>query len=333
MSRKQETVRVTIIGFGYVGRGVAEVIKRKHDAIARKHGIDLKIVGIADLKGSIVNENGLREDEIMNLRTGKDLKEISSLDVIKEAEHDVMVETTPTNVDNGEPGLTHVLTALESDRHVVTSNKGPIALEYKRVTELAAKRGKELRFEASVGGAMPIISLVRENLAGNGVISIEGILNGTCNYILTRMAEEKLPYEHVLKEAQELGIAEADPSKDIEGIDTAVKLVILANSIFDMNAAYKEVEVTGITEITPEALKLADDEGYVIKLIGEVDNDGSLKVAPRLVAKGNPLNVGGTLNVATIKTDLAGEITVIGKGAGPIEAASAILSDIIGIYR
>ena len=332
MSRKQETVRVTIIGFGYVGRGVAEVIKRKHDAIARKHGIALKIVGIADLKGSIVNENGLREEEIMNLRTGKNLKEISSLDLIKEVEHDVMVETTPTNVDNGEPGLTHVLTALESDRHVVTSNKGPIALEYKRVTELAAKRGKELRFEASVGGAMPLISLVSENLAGNGVISIEGILNGTCNYILTRMAEEKLPYEHVLKEAQGLGIAEADPSKDIEGIDTAVKLVILANSIFDMNAAYNDVEVTGITEITPEALKLADDEGYVIKLIGEVDNDGSLKVAPRLVPKGNPLNVGGTLNVATIKTDLAGEITVIGKGAGPIEAASAILSDIIGIY-
>ena len=333
MSRKQETVRVTIIGFGYVGRGVAEVIKRKHDAIARKHGIALKIVGIADLKGSIVNENGLREEEIMNLRTGKNLKEISSLDLIKEVEHDVMVETTPTNVDNGEPGLTHVLTALESDRHVVTSNKGPIALEYKRVTELAAKRGKELRFEASVGGAMPLISLVSENLAGNGVISIEGILNGTCNYILTRMAEEKLPYEHVLKEAQGLGLAEADPSKDIEGIDTAVKLVILANSIFDMNAAYNDVEVTGITEITPEALKLADDEGYVIKLIGEVDNDGSLKVAPRLVPKGNPLNVGGTLNVATIKTDLAGEITVIGKGAGPIEAASAILSDIIGIYR
>nr|CBH39100.1 homoserine dehydrogenase [uncultured archaeon] len=332
MSRKQETVRVTIIGFGYVGRGVAEVIKRKHDAIARKHGIDLKIVGIADLKGSIVNENGLSEGEIMNLRTGKNLKDLSSLNVIKEVEHDVMVEATPTNVDSGEPGLTHLLTALESDRHVVTSNKGPIALEYKRVTELAAKRGKELRFEASVGGAMPLISLVRENLAGNGVISIEGILNGTCNYILTRMAEEKLPYEHVLKEAQELGIAEADPSKDIEGIDTAVKLVILANSIFDMNAAYKEVEVTGITEITPEALKLADDEGYVIKLIGEVDRDGSLKVAPRLVPKGNPLNVGGTLNVATIKTDLAGEITVIGKGAGPIEAASAILSDIIGIY-
>jgi len=332
MSTKQETVRVSIIGFGYVGSGVAEVIRRKHDEIARKHGIDMKIVGIADLRGIIVNENGLSEEEIMNLGTGKKLKDISSLDVIKGVEHEVMVETTPTNVETGEPGLTHVLTALESDRHVVTSNKGPIALEYRMLMELAAKRGKELRFEASVGGAMPIISLVRENLAGNGVISIEGILNGTCNYILTRMAKEKLPYEHVLKEAQEIGIAEADPSKDIAGIDTAVKLAILANSIFDMNAAYKDVEVTGITGITPEALKLADDVGAVIKLIGEVDNDGCLKVAPRLVPKDNPLNVGGTLNVATIKTDLAGDITVIGKGAGPIEAASAILSDIIRIY-
>jgi len=149
------------------------------------------------------------------------------------------------------------------------------------------------------------------------------------------MREEKLPYEHVLKEAQERGIAETDPSNDVAGRDTAVKLVILANSIFGRNVSYKDVEVTGITEITLEALKLADDAGYVIKLIGEVDGGGSgecLKVAPRLVPKDDPLNVGGTLNVATIKTDLAGDITVIGKGAGPIEAASAVLSDIIGIY-
>ncbi len=146
------------------------------------------------------------------------------------------------------------------------------------------------------------------------------------------MAEEELPYEHVLKEAQEIGIAESEPSKDVEGIDTAVKLVILANSIFNMNTAYEDVKVTGIKEITLEALKLANDAGYVIKLIGEVDQDKFLKVAPRLVPKDDPLNVNGTLNVATIITDLAGDITVIGKGAGPIEAASAILSDIIGIY-
>jgi homoserine dehydrogenase len=332
MKTKPKTVRISIIGFGNVGGGVAEAVRRKRVEIERRHGMDIKIVGIADLKGAIVNENGLSEDAIMKLKTRRKPENMTSRDVIKEIEHEVMVEATPTNVENGEPGLTHIITALESDRHVVTSNKGPLALEYSRLMELAAKREKELRFEAAVGGAMPIISLVRENLAGNGIISIKGILNGTCNYILTRMAEEGLPYEHVLKEAQEIGIAESDPSKDVEGIDTAVKLVILANSIFDMNMTYEDVEVTGITDITPDALKLANDAGYMIKLIGEVDRDGGLKVAPRLVPKDDPLNVGGTLNVATIKTDLAGDITVIGKGAGPIEAASAILSDIIRIY-
>jgi homoserine dehydrogenase len=332
MKTKQKTVRISIIGFGNVGGGVAEVIKRKREEIARKYGIDIKIVGIADLKGVIVNENGLSDDAIMKLKTGEKPEDMTTLDVIKEVEHEVMVEVTPTNVESGEPGLTHIITALESGRHVVTSNKGPLALQYIRLMELAATKGKEIRFEATVGGAMPIISLVRENLAGNGIISIEGILNGTCNYILTRMVEEGLPYEHVLKEAQERGIAEADPSKDVAGTDTAVKLVILANSVFGRDVTYKDVDVAGIIDITPEALKLANDAGYVIKLIGEVDRNECLKVAPRLVPKDDPLNVGGTLNVATIKTDLAGDITVIGKGAGPIEAASAILSDIIGIY-
>ncbi|MBE0516948.1 MAG: homoserine dehydrogenase [Methanophagales archaeon] len=332
-----KTVRISIIGFGNVGGGVAEVIRRKREEIARRYGLNIKIVGIADLRGISVDENGLSEEAIMGLRRGdKKLEkraDMTSVDLIKEVEHEVMVEVTPTNIEDGEPGLTHIITALESGKHVVTSNKGPLAVEYKKLMERAAKREKELRFEATVGGAMPIISLVRKNLAGNGILSITGILNGTCNYILTRMAEEGLPYEHVLKEAQEIGIAEADPSKDVEGIDTAVKLVILANSVFDMNATYKDVEVTGIAEITPDALKLADDAGYVIKLIGEVDREGCLKVTPRLVPQDDPLNVGGTMNVATIKTDLAGDITVIGKGAGPIEAASAILSDIISIYR
>jgi homoserine dehydrogenase len=330
-------VRISIIGFGNVGGGVAEVIRRKREEIARKYGLNIKIVGIADLRGIIVDENGLSEEAIMGLRTG-DKKlgkkaDMTSVDVIKEVEHEVMVEVTPTNIEDGEPGLTHIITALESGKHVVTSNKGPLAVEYKKLMELAAKREKELRFEATVGGAMHLISFIKENLAGNAILSITGILNGTCNYILTRMAEEGLPYEHVLKEAQEIGIAEADPSKDVEGVDTAVKLVILANSIFDRYATCKDVEVTGITEITPDALQLADDAGYVIKLIGEVDREECLKVAPRLVPKDDPLNVGGTMNVATIKTDLAGDITIIGKGAGPIEAASAILSDIISIYR
>lgn len=330
---KTKIVRISIIGFGNIGGGVAEVISRKRENIAKKQGLVLKIVGIADLKGVIINKNGLSEEEIAKFKRGEKTEEMRDLNVIKEIEHEVMVEATPTNIENGEPGLSHIIAALESNRHVVTSNKGPLALEYKRLMELAAERGKEIRFDATVGGAMPIISLVKNNLAGRELISIKGILNGTCNYILTRMAKEGLPYGHVLKEAQELGIAESDPSKDVEGIDTAVKLVILANSVFDRDVAYKDVEVTGIREIMPEALKLANSAGYVIKLIGEVNRRGCLKVAPRLIPKDDPLNVGGTLNVATIKTDLAGNMTIIGKGAGPIETASAILSDILGIYR
>ena len=329
---KIKTVRISIVGFGHVGSGVAEVVMRKHDETLRKHGLDLRIVGIADLKGAIVDEGGLSRDEIARFGAGGALLDMSSLELIREIEHEVMVEATPTNVTNGEPGLTHIITALNSNRHVVTSNKGPLALEYRKLMELAERKGRELRFEATVGGAMPLISLIRENLAGNGITAIRGILNGTCNYILTRMTNENLPYEHVLREAQEIGIAESDPSKDVEGIDTAVKLVILANSVFGMDATYRDVRVQGITEITPDALKLARDAGYAIKLIGDVDIDGRLEVAPRLVPVSDPLNVGGTLNVATIRTDLAGDITVIGKGAGPIEAASAILSDIIAIY-
>jgi homoserine dehydrogenase len=336
MNGDMRTVKILIIGFGYVGAGVAEVIRRKREDIARKYGLDMKIVGIADLKGIFIDEDGLDEAEILKLRTDEKKWErpddMTTLDLIKNVEHDVMVETTQTNVVNGEPGLTHITTALESGRHVVTSNKGPLALEYSRLMDLAAKQGKELKFEASVGGAMPIISFVKADLAGNGILSIQGILNGTCNYILTRMAEAELPYTHVLKEAQELGLAEAEPSKDVEGIDTAVKLVILANSVFGMNATYKDVEVAGIANITSAALKLAEDAGYVIKLIGEVNKEGCLKVRPRLVPKDDPLNVSGTLNVATIKTDLAGDITVIGKGAGPVEAASAVISDLISIY-
>ncbi|MBA5942028.1 MAG: homoserine dehydrogenase [Methanophagales archaeon] len=343
---KEKTVRISIAGFGHVGGGVAEIVRQKREEIARIHGINIKIVGIADLRGVIVDENGLSEDAILKLkrekrkRKGEEAEDIyvdtnttgmTTLEMIREVEHEIMVEATPTNIVDGEPGLSHIITALESGRHVVTSNKGPMALESTRLIELAAKKGKELRFGSTVGGATPIISLIRENLAGNRIISVKGILNGTCNYILTRMTEEGLPYEHVLKEAQELGIAEADPSKDVSGIDTALKLVILANFVFGLNASYKDVEVVGIEEITLDALKLADDAGYVIKLIGAVDQEGDLSVRQRLVPKENPLNVGGTLNVATIRTDLAGDITIVGKGAGPIETASAVISDIISI--
>lgn len=330
-------MRLSIIGFGAVGQGVARALINKLDEL-KKSGIDLNVVAISDSHGSCVNPKGIhleaalqRKVETGSVATSK----TSSLEVIKDVEHELMIDVTPTNIDDGEPGLSYILEAFNMGRHVVTSNKGPLALKYGVLCDEAKKNGVQFRFEASVGGAMPILNLAKDALAGNRIIGIEGILNGTCNYILSRMFEEGLPYKHVLGEAQELGIAETDPTYDVEGIDTACKLVILANSIFGMDVTYDDVEITGITKITTEALMLAGAEGMVIKLIGEVrdGDDAILRVAPRLVPKSHPLVVGGTLNVALLKTDMAGPISVTGRGAGSMETASAILSDVIAIYK
>lgn len=326
-----KTLRVFLMGFGAVGRGVAGVLGEKEREL-RKMGVRLPVVAVADSTSYTYNPKGLDLEGV--LQTKAETRRVGSLDkhsdLLADLDYDVLVDMTPTNIETGEPGRTCMLTALENGRHVVTSNKGPLAIMYRELMDTAAEYGAELRFEGSVGGAMPIINLARETLAGNRILAIEGVLNGTCNYILTRMTTEGLPYDQVLSEAQEIGIAEADPTLDVEGIDTACKLVILANSIMGRSATYRDVDVTGITHITPEALRLAYDDGYAVKLLGEV-RDETLRVAPRLVPFGHPLAVGGTLNVASLQTDLAGEITVTGKGAGSIETASAILSDLISI--
>ncbi len=225
-----------------------------------------------------------------------------------------------------------MLAAMKQKKHVATSNKGPLALKFEKLQKTAEKNDVEFRFEASVGGAMPVLNLARNCLSGDEILAIRGILNGTTNYILTRMLKEESSFDMVLREAQELGIAEADPSYDIDGIDTASKLVIMANAIMGTDAAYKDVKVQGIRNITPEAVKLAKEGGYAIKLIGEVSNS-HLEVSPRLVPLNHPLNVEGALNVATFDTDVAGEVTIVGKGAGSIETNSAILSDLIDIHQ
>lgn len=329
-----KTVRISIIGFGAVGQGVARSILAKREYL-NKQGIDLQVVGISDSKGSEINAGGINLKSALERKKNKGTvakgKE-TALDIIRDVEHDIVVEATPTNIENGEPGLSNMHAAFEAGRHVATSNKGPLALKFNELKEAAEDNGLHFRYEATVGGAVPIFNLIHEALAGNTVIGIEGILNGTTNYILTRMAEERMPYELVLKEAQELGIAETDPTYDVEGIDSACKLVIIANSVFGRDATYRDVEVTGITKITPEALELANKNNYVVKLVCEA-RENSLTVAPRLVPKRHPLAVGGTLNVASISTDLAGRITISGKGAGSIETASSILSDILFIAR
>lgn len=332
------SIRISIIGFGAVGQGVADALMRT--------AYPIKVVAIADSRGAVVDASGVdlasalhrkRETGAVALPdtdggAAADSAGMTALDAIAGTDHEIMVEATPTDISTGGIGLSHIRKAFECGRHVVTSNKGPLVVAYSELCGLARMHDRYFRFEATVGGAMPAINLSNEALAGNRILSIEGVLNGTCNYILTRMDDEGASYEHALGEAQELGIAEADPSADVDGIDTAAKVVILANSVFGMDVGYDDVDVTGITKITPESFKLAKEEGHTIKLIGEIQ-EGVLKVAPKMVPRNHPLSIGGTFNLASIQTELAGRITIGGIGAGSVETASAILSDILWIEQ
>jgi homoserine dehydrogenase len=221
---------------------------------------------------------------------------------------------------------------LTSGKDVVTSNKGPLALKFKELSAAAKKNGARMRFEASVGGATPIINVSRDLLVGEKIHSIRAIVNGTCNFILNRMKEEGLPFEQALREAQELGYAEKDPSYDIDGIDSAAKAAILANAIFGRECTFHDVRRVGIRGVSLEAVSLAAAEKKVIRLVAEV-SPTRLEVSPRLVPIGHPLAIGGTLNIFQLMTDLAGEMTVAGKGAGRLETASAVLSDLAALMK
>jgi len=326
-------VRIVIAGFGTVGQGLAEVLHTKSALLKDSFNEPIKIVAAFDSKSYAKDDDGLDPMELVRRKretgsVGPDRMR-SGVELLASLRYDVLVEASPTNIDNGGEGLKHVEHALKNGKDVITVNKGPLALKFWELNRLAAKNGATIRFEGSVGGAMPIVNLCSENLKGERVRSIRGIFNGTCNFILSRM-DNGLPFEQALKEAQQLGYAESDPRYDIEGIDAACKVVILANAVFKRNVKFSDVSITGIASVSADAIELASEQGMVIRLIGEV-SDTALEVSPRLVPKGHPLSVSGTLNVAQILTDLAGPITVSGKGAGRIETASAILSDLIAI--
>ena len=328
-------MKVVIAGFGTVGQGVSEVIGSRQ-ALFETLGQKINIVGAFD-SSSIISGNNLDPYRLVEKKKATGKVGDKNIDdnitqFIAETDFDILLDTTPTNIEDAEPGLTYILTALNAGKHVITSNKGPLALKFNTLAKAAADSHVQLKYEASVGGAMPIINLCKQLLAGENIESLRGILNGTCNFILNRMKEEGLPFYQALREAQDLGYAEADPTYDIDGIDSAAKVAILANAIFGMNVNYYDVVRSGIRNITEDAIALAAEDNSVIRLIGEIGN-GKLEVAPRLVPVGHPLSIGGTQNVANIITDLAGEVTIAGRGAGRKETASAMLSDLISVIQ
>jgi len=334
-------LRLVLIGFGHVGRGFGRALLEKANFLRRNHGLSPRVVAAVDEFGATIDEAGLNLKNLLAVaekkntvaeypRKGKRGK--SAIEVIEGVEADVVFELTPTNIKTGEPGLTHIKRAMLAGRHVITSNKGPLVVAFRELEQLARKQGVEFRYSASVGGAVPVIGLAKKLLAGNEVRAIQGILNGTTNYILTRMDKEGAPFDVVLREAQELGIAEKDPTLDVDGIDTACKITILANAVLGLNAKLRDVKVEGIRRVRPEAMRLAHEAGCTIKLVGTARRD-LLEVGPRLVPLGHPLAVGGTLNAVTFELDLAREITVAGFGAGARETSSALIGDLIDVHK
>ena len=336
---------IVFIGFGVVGTGLAEIMHNKKDYLKNKYGFEYNVLGVCDLiKGSIYDENGLDLEKVLKLNKEKRKiidypakeKGLKSVEMIKKPEVDIVVEVTPTNVKTGEPGLTHYRTALENKKHIVSTNKGPVALKYRELKEIADKNNVYLGFEGTVLSGTPAINLATRDLAGCEIKSIQGILNGTTNYILTKM-EEGREYEDVLKEAQELGYAETDPTADVEAYDPLAKIVILANTVMEGNVDLNKVPREGITKITLEDVKRAKKNGKRIKLIGKAWREGGevkAQIKPEEIPLTHPLaNVMGVLNAITFETDVTGDVTIIGPGAGAYTAGYAMLTDMLEIHR
>ncbi len=327
-------MKTIIVGFGFIGRDLVRVINEKRDII-KKYDQDFKLVGVSNSKGYIYNEEGLDLEKLLKIKALSEYRinykaNGSSLELIQKSNVNLMVEATPTRIQDGEPGLSYIKKALSKGIHVVTPNKGPLVVAFQELSALAKKNNCEFLFEATVAGAVPIFSLVRECLQGDKVKRISGILNGTTNYILSKMHFEETSFELALKEAQERKISEKDPSYDVDGIDAACKVVILANALMNRNAKFEDVERLGIRGITQDAVSLAKRANYAIKLVGTVDK--KLEVAPKLVPINHPLCVHGTLNAVHIETDLANEITMIGYGAGK-ETISAVFNDVLTVLK
>jgi homoserine dehydrogenase len=322
-------MRIALLGLGSVGKGVSDILKDE------KYGF--VITAAADSKSGVVAETG----SFLDMETVLQRKETTGLcgdpswtpeRIVREAEYDILVEASPTNAETGEPALSNILAAIRRGKHVVTSNKGPVSIAYHQIRKEADSHNVGFEFEGTVAGAVPIINGLKHGLAGNRVKGLFGVLNGTSNYILTRMEDEGLSYQQALAEARDLGYAEADPTYDVDGTDAAIKLVILANTMFGMQVTLKDVHRIGISGLTPDALRMAESTGHSIRLIASIHPEKNLlEVTPSLIPTEHPLVVEGTLNAVTVDMEYAGPVTFIGRGAGSIETASAILADLISI--
>jgi len=339
-------LKLAFIGYGVVAQGLTEILLEKKEMLKQNYDFEYSIVAISDImKGSIYDENGLDMDKILDLvQKGKKIDEypkgikgMDSIQTIKKTNADVIVEVTFTDVKTGQPALEHIHTAFDVGKHVVSTNKGPVVKEVRNLLSKAGDNKVYYGFEGVVLAGTPVINLTKYTLAGNKITSFKGIMNGTTNYILTRM-EEGMSYEDALKKAQDLGYAEADPTGDVEGLDALGKVVILTNVVLGKKIGWEDVKRTGITKISPEDIAQAKKEKKRWKLIGsaEISQDGRVnaKVEPMKLPLTDPLaGVNEAMNALTFQTDELGPVTIVGPGAGKRETGFSLLIDLLEIHR
>lgn len=340
--------KLALIGFGTVGQGLAEILLSRHERLWAETGLEFEIVAISDaMKGALYNPAGLdlalaldsvkRTGTLDGYPEGPGLRRgWDSLKTIRETNADTIIEVTFTNVHTGQPAIDHCRAAFEAGKNVITSNKGPVALKYTELSQLAEENGASWGIEGTVMSGTPTLRMPTVSLVGNQIREIRGILNGTTNYILTQMEEGK-SYADALAEAQRLGYAEADPTSDVEGYDAMYKVLILSNVILGKPLAAEQVERKGISQITPEDIAEAKASGKRWKLIarvGESEDGVYASVGPEMLPLSDPLaGVAGTTNALTYDCDLVGPVTVMGAGAGRMETGFSLLVDLINIAK
>lgn len=337
-------IRTGVVGYGNLGKATVRLLDMKREAF-RNEGLELVLTCVLDQGGGIHNSEGLDCAALAEYAThSRTLEGFPGFDpaftfkkIIDDRMIDLMVEFTFTNRETGEPGVTHIRECLKHGIHVTTGNKGPILVAWEELSALAAEKRLLLGISCTTGGALPTIINGREAMAGSDVTLIEGVLNGTTNFILDRMETSGASYEEALKEARMAGIAEADPNMDVEGWDTATKLLILSRVVMHGKLDFKDISVTGITGVAPEDIRNARATGHKIKLIGKAwREDGGVyaKVAPQAIDASHPFYFVSARNKGVrYISDTMGDLLIAGGASGPLPAAAAALRDVINAWR
>lgn len=348
-------MRIAIVGFGSVGRALAAMLPARADALYAAMGLSPRLVAVIDSRGAAVSERGLDPRALLDVKQSGSSVGATPLHgrmlggpgdapaLIRDLHADVLIEASPSTLSDPGPALNNIKAAMSTGKHVVSVNKAPLALAMPALLELARFNRVQLRYSGTVGAGTPVLDMARRLAQGDRITRIRAILNGTTNFILWKMAEQRAEYAAALAEAQSLGYAESDPSADVDGIDTATKVVILANSVASAprgrataRATMSDVTIRGIRDIPRAKIEEAAGAGERVKLLGEVDLADParpvLSVGSGRVPAHGSLDVPRNLNAVQFALQSAGEVTLVGRGAGGPETATAIIRDLVDIW-